>query len=371
MELIKILHNSKCKKEIVLVEISIITPVYNVQDYLKKCLDSILNQTFRDYELIIVDDGSSDKSSVISDEYMCKDSRIKVIHKKNEGAPSARNRGIDASIGKYLYFPDSDDWLEPDYLEKLYNSAIESDSDLTITGFTIEHFENGVRHSFITSVESTVFETQYSIRKNIHRYFNNMMIAVPWNKLYKSSFIKSNHLKFPNLKWDDLHFNLEVLKNVNSVSISKIYGYHFFRSREGSETTIVFDGHLYEKRREQFLHILDIYKIWGISDSEIMGTLYGYYASRIFQCVQEISISDLHNKRRRIKKILNDGINSKAIKDANFDSKIMSLVNIPMKYHLYTICLLSGKTIGLVKVHMSSLFYRIKAQSINKAIQIK
>ena len=90
-------------------KISIITPVYKVENYLKKCVDSILNQTFTDYELIIVDDGSPDFCGKIADEYLKIDKRVKVIHKENGGAPSARNAGIDISSGEYLYFPDSDD----------------------------------------------------------------------------------------------------------------------------------------------------------------------------------------------------------------------------------------------------------------------
>ncbi|KRK79024.1 glycosyltransferase family 2 protein [Companilactobacillus nodensis] len=354
-----------------MVKISIITPVYNVQNYLSKCLESILNQTLRDYELIIVDDGSPDKSGIIADEYKKIDSRIKVVHKENGGAPSARNIGIDMAEGKYLYFPDSDDWLEPNYLENLYKCAIKSNADLTISGFVIEYFENNESHSFQTSVNSVNFNNYKSVRENIHNYFNNMMVAVPWNKLYKTNYIKENNIRFPNLKWDDLHFNLEVLKNINSVSISSISGYHFFRSRAGSETTTVFDGLLYEKRREQFTHILDIYGYWGISDPNIMNVLYGYYAARLVQCIQEISINNLPYKRKTIKNILNDDISNIAVKNGLFDSKILELANFPLKYHLYTTCLITGKILGFVKIHMTSFFYKFKAQSVNKAIKVK
>lgn len=354
-----------------MVKVSIITPVYKVQNYLKKCLESILQQTLKDFELIIVDDGSTDKSGVIADEYAKRDSRVRVIHKKNGGAPSARNAGIDASVGDYLYFPDSDDWLEPDYIENLYNYAKKSKADLIISGFTIEQFENNESHSYVTSVKGQIFDGYDTIRKNIHHYFNNMMIAVPWNKMYKSSYIKKNNLKFPNLKWDDLHFNLEVLKNIESIAISEASGYHFFRSRPGSETTTVFDGLLYKKRKEQFMHILSIYNYWDIDDPKIMNVLYGYYAARLIQCVQEISINNLHKKRKIIKSLLNDKISDVAVRNGVFDSKIMTIANIPMKYHMYTTCLLFGKILGFVKIHMSPIFYKIKARSINKAIQVK
>ena len=100
-------------------KISVITPVYKVENYLRKCVDSILNQTFKDFELIIVDDGSPDSCGSIADEYAQKDERVSVIHKQNGGAPSARNRGIDIAKGEWLYFPDSDDWSLISILERI------------------------------------------------------------------------------------------------------------------------------------------------------------------------------------------------------------------------------------------------------------
>lgn len=364
-------YSSLVYEEIGLVKISIITPVYNVQDYLEKCVESILSQTFKDYELIIVDDGSPDKSSDIADEYALKDSRIKVIHKENGGAPSARNAGIDVATGEYLYFPDSDDWLEPQYLENMYKCARSSNVDLVISGFTIEQFENNIESSFVTSVDSHIFNNKSAVRNNIHRYFNNMMVAVPWNKLYKASYIKNNDLRFPNLKWDDLHFNLEALRNIDSIAISSEAGYHFFRSRPGSETTTVFDGLLYKKRKEQFVHILSVYDDWEIKEPKILDVLYGYYAARLIQCVQEIAINTLPNKRNLIKKMLEDDLSRVAVKKGVFDSRIMYFANIPMKYHLYSFCLVLGKVLGFAKLHMAPLFYKLKALSINKAIQVK
>ena len=118
-------------------KISVITPVYKVEKYLNKCIDSILNQTFTDFELFIVDDGSPDRCGQIADEYAKKDRRVRVIHKNNGGAPSARNAGIVKASGEYLYFPDSDDWLEPNYLEQLYDTAIRTGANLVVSGYTI------------------------------------------------------------------------------------------------------------------------------------------------------------------------------------------------------------------------------------------
>lgn len=115
-------------------KISCIVPVYNVEKYLRRCVDSILNQTFTDFELILVDDGSPDNSPAICYEYAVKDSRIKVIHKVNGGVSSARNVGLDVAKGEWICFVDSDDLIEADYMQKMYEAAINNNSDFIMCG---------------------------------------------------------------------------------------------------------------------------------------------------------------------------------------------------------------------------------------------
>lgn len=348
-------------------KISVITPVYKVEKYLSKCLDSILNQSFSDFELIVVDDGSPDKCGEIADSYAKKDTRVKVIHKQNGGAPSARNAGMSIATGEYYYFPDSDDWLSPNYLKDLLKNAEKTKAELVISGFTMEYYEKSKHQSFQVSKPEEYFSTQAEVRNNIQNYFNNMMIAVPWNKLYRASYIRKNELKFPSLKWDDLHFNMEVIRKVNSVSICSSVGYHFFRSRPGSETTTVFDGLLYQKRKEQFKHILSVYEEWKIKSPKIMSIIYGYYAARLVQCIQEISISNLDNKKELVSNILNDDLTKIAFKNGKIDSNILSIAALPMRNKNVWGSMLVGKSIGFVKKYMSALFYSLKSKSVNKA----
>lgn len=114
--------------------VSVIVPVYNVEEYLGRCVDSILNQTYRHLEVILVDDGAKDSSGTICDAYARKDSRVQVIHKENGGLSSARNAGIDLASGDYLGFVDSDDWIEPDTVESLLSAALTHETDLVVAG---------------------------------------------------------------------------------------------------------------------------------------------------------------------------------------------------------------------------------------------
>lgn len=348
-------------------QISVITPVYKVEKYLKKCVDSILMQTFTDFELFIVDDGSPDNCRYIADEYAKKDSRVRVIHKENGGAPSARNAGIEQATGEYLYFPDPDDWLEPTYLQDLHDSAKKTGADLVISGFVMEYYENKRRQSYAVSMADISYNNQQLVRTNLHKYLNNMMVAVPWNKLYRTSYIDQHSLRFPNLKWDDLHFNMDVITDIEKVAICSSTGYHFFRSRPGSETTSVFDGMLYKKRREQFEHILSVYKHWGVKGKDITSTIYGYYASRLIQCIQEVAISESNKKEEIIRDIINDPLTQKALQDGHIEAVPLRIAIIPMKNKDIKGCLFVGKLMGFAKNHMPVTFYRVKSRSVNKA----
>ena len=115
--------------------ISVIIPIYNVEEFLPKCIDSVLNQTLKNVEIILVDDGSTDNSSIICDEYALLDNRITVIHKKNEGLSASRNIGIDVAKGNYLAFVDSDDWIEESMFEIMYNTIVTNDADMVVCNY--------------------------------------------------------------------------------------------------------------------------------------------------------------------------------------------------------------------------------------------
>jgi len=264
-----------------MIKISVIAPVYNVEAYLDKSIGSLLGQTLTDIEVILVNDGSTDNSLKKIQDLSNKDERIKVISQTNAGAAAARNNGLAKAIGKYCYFMDPDDWVEPDMLEKMYNCAESDNAQLVITGFTYEYYVNGKEFSTINKAFNANYGDKVGFRNSAYKLFNNTLIAVPWNKLYLTSFLHKNDLKFPNIKWDDLHFNMEVIRNIDRVKVMDYVGYHFFRTRPGSETTMVFDNDLFSNRREQFTHILSVFSHWHMSDEKFMSAIYYYYACRL------------------------------------------------------------------------------------------
>ncbi len=201
--------------------ISVIVPVYNTEKYLNQCIDSILAQTFTDFELLLIDDGSTDNSAMICDEYAQKDSRVRVFHKKNGGVSSARNLGLDNACGEWIAFVDGDDWIKPNYL---YSMISQSDADLIMSSFEIidkvEMWDNRIGNELYNNSKIKFF---------LERYINTATLCAPWCKLFKKSIIG-------NLKFDetisfaeDTIFCFEYLEKVDSVKTISNFGYQYRR----------------------------------------------------------------------------------------------------------------------------------------------
>lgn len=145
--------------------VSVIVPIYNVEKYLPKCIESIMNQTLKEIEIILIDDGSTDRSGAIADEYGERDSRINIIHKKNGGQGSARNKGIELANGYYIGFVDSDDWIDCDMYEKLYSKAISLKSDIVVGSRRVFDEKGALKNEVY--VENNEFT---NVNKNIVNY---------------------------------------------------------------------------------------------------------------------------------------------------------------------------------------------------------
>lgn len=205
-------------------KLSIIVPVYNVEKYLPKCLESLIKQTLKDIEIICVNDGSMDNSLAILKEFASKDSRIRIINNQHQGVAKTRNTGIEQSTGEYIGFVDSDDYIDIDFFEKLYNSATKSNSDIAIASI-LKHknFFN------IYNAKYTKEETAITIQDKIklcedkkHFFF------YAWNKIYHSGFIKENNIKFSEGQiYEDVMFAIKALYYSNK--IISVYGtkYHY------------------------------------------------------------------------------------------------------------------------------------------------
>lgn len=221
-------------------KISSIVPIYNVEKYLIRCIDSILTQSFTDFELILVDDGSPDNCGTICDEYVSRDSRIKVIHQENVGVSAARNTGLRIAKGEYICFCDSDDYIDEDYFEVLYNTITTKDYDCVFINRKTITDENVVKISQYDKCE-IIFESE----RSIHNYIINGVLnhKIPWelwSMIVKKQIVDLYQIRLcescENFA-EDLCFLLMYLVHCKIIKIIDYNGYYYFQ-RDDSTTSI-------------------------------------------------------------------------------------------------------------------------------------
>lgn len=348
------------------IKVSIIMPVYKVEEYVEKAIESIQNQTLKEFEFLIVDDGTPDRSGEICDAYAEKDSRLKVIHKENGGAPSARNVAIDMAKGEYLYFMDSDDWAEASMLEEMYLLAKINNSQLVVAGFYIDTYYTDTEYrqdDFVA--EDAVYMKQSDFRENAYKYFDKNLLYTPWNKLFEAKYIKENNLKFPQTFWDDFPFNLSIVRKIERVAVTSRQYYHFIRKRAESETA-AYRPNMYEKREEEHDWMVELYKEWNVHNPESREMISRRYIERFIGCVENLTnpSCDLTyiQKRQEVKKMLSKKRVGQTLAIANPRSSYMKLMLIPIRMKNITLTLLEAQAITFVKTRNTKLFAKLKAK---------
>lgn len=266
------------------IKISVIMPVYNVKDFLRECMDSLIHQTLKEIEIICVDDESSDGSYDILLEYVQKDDRVKVIRQKNGGAGAARNNGLQYATGEYLSILDADDFYELDMLEKAYSKVKEQDSDIVV--FACDHYDNS---------EKTYSPNNYSIHKNllpenspfagvdVPKDIFKLFVGWSWDKLFKTSFIQENNLKFQEQRTtNDMLFVFsavvkaqkivildEVLvhhrREAGSLSVTREKSWHCFYDALVALKKQLMEWNLYERFQQDFINYCVHFSLWNLN----------------------------------------------------------------------------------------------------------
>ena len=200
-------------------KLSVIIPVYNAQEHLHKCVDSVLNQTENDIEIILVNDGSKDESGVICDEYSQTDNRIKVIHQKNQGVSAARNNALAVASGDYIGFVDSDDYIHPEMFEKMFKTAQDTQAEVVMCD-ALTVYDNGINETdTITQLPNDAILTKKTFTPSILME----MAGAVWRCIYKNKLINANQISFPNgIKFsEDRIFNIYAFGFADKIAYTK------------------------------------------------------------------------------------------------------------------------------------------------------
>lgn len=209
-------------------KISVIVPVYNVQKYLDNCIESIVNQSYNNLEIILVDDGSTDNSPQICDSWAFKDNRIKVIHKENGGASSARNAGIDAFTGNFIAFVDGDDYIDSDMYEVMLKQITENDADAAACGIVRES-ENGYKEFWGSDDAEVELYDNMTLLKKIGEA-NGILPVSPCNKLFKRNVVSQIRFDTRFKYAEDTLFNFMVGLNIRKMVVQNVTRYHYINN---------------------------------------------------------------------------------------------------------------------------------------------
>ncbi len=297
--------------------ISIIVPIYNVEKYLKRCIDSIINQTYTNLEIILVNDGSTDNSKAICDKYKNLDERVKLIDKENGGLSDARNVGINYATGKYIGFIDADDYIDSRMYQILYNNIKNTNSDLSICSY-IKIKENEIRNiDFFNDIK--IFNKEDALYELLN---DNLIDNYAWNKLYNKELF--NQVKYPyGKKFEDIGTTYKIIDKTKSVVVTNYCGYYYV-NRENSITNNL-SHNMIQDYIQMVTEMLFFYKD-NINKAEIRYTIH-FHNLCIKSHNRDLYQSDILLKYyKNCKKILKENKLDIYIKNYDFKKKLMAII---------------------------------------------
>ena len=295
---------------------SVIIPVYNIEQYVCRCVDSVLQQNFTDYEVILVDDGSTDRSGILCDEHAQVHPQIRVIHKENGGLSSARNAGVKQAKGEYIWFVDGDDWIEQGALDALYACARETDADLIKFGYI--RVENSAQWVCKSSVAPQVYTDLTALQEEAF-YYGGRYVLSAWSHAYKRQFLQKNDLYFVSereIGSEDYLFNLQALLCAPKVAVLE-NALYYYEQRMGSLTQR-YKKELPRRYTQLYSHLRRYAKLQG--KDRYMGKICAFYIWHLMRgtCIpnayMQTADHTLKEGRREVRQMLKNPSVRRALK---------------------------------------------------------
>lgn len=347
------------------VEFSVIIPVYNCAKYLPRCIESITKQSYKNIEIILINDGSTDNSVNICQNYIKKDNRIILINKSNEGVSKARNDALKLMSGKYAIFLDSDDYLDDGYFEEI-NKIITQHNEIELITFGFYSDVNDRNGTDISSDIINYRENYYSshdeIKNDLINLWDKSILYNVWNKVYLKSIIDRYNIKFIDFYFgEDVEFNKKYLNVVKNLYNSEKCFYHYIREREGAVTK-EFKSDIFDIRKKEFEEFNDYFEKWGIAKADYFEFSCRRYIERILGCIENTYCTKMsfENRYKTIKMMIMDSTTRKALKYIRPKSKKIQILIIPIKLRLTLITMIMGKIFNTLKSKNPRLFNKLK-----------
>ena len=211
-------------------KVSVIVPIYNVEKFIDKCLNTIQQQSFRDFEVLLINDETPDNSMEIAKKYADSDPRFRILNKKNGGLSDARNFGLRHAEGEFVVFIDSDDYIHRDYLDVLYHECADNGADMSCCRFMYSFFNIGLKLPWPVNAAKEVMKTRDALNILIR---DNYLQSYAWNKMYRRTLFTENHIEYPTMYFEDIATSGRVLYHSNKLAISDRFLYYYVQ-RHGS-----------------------------------------------------------------------------------------------------------------------------------------
>lgn len=344
---------------------SIIIPIFNCKLYLNRCIDSILNQNYDDFEVILINDGSTDGSEKICEAYKKKDRRVTFITKANTGVSDSRNIGLKEARGKYILFLDSDDYVDQGYLEAI-NNIITAFQKVELINYGFYSEVDGECNKTISSDVINCDERYMQSVDEIRKFFVDMwdahMLYNIWNKVYLKEIIDKYEIRFPEYNWgEDVQFNREYLMHINNMYNSSSAFYHYVRERNGAVTK-KYKADFFEIRKKEFFEFNDYFEKWGISKDIYYEFSCRRFIERVLGCIENEFNSEDHFKKRykKVKEMLKDPLTIETVKITKPRSKKIKIALFLVKNKLYFFTYIMGYIVNFIKSRNPSLFNKLK-----------
>jgi len=349
---------------------SIVMPVYCVEQYIADPIADLLTQTFADFELIVVDDCSPDRSISIVEDLAAHDARVSVVHhEKNSGVSQARNTGIQHAQGPWILFLDPDDRYDADMLESAYAAIEETPADLIIYGHTQEYYDPTNKHLYdnVIELDAGHFNKGPELAREALELERQTHLGYPWNKVYRTDIIRNARLEFEDdvPLIEDILFNIAYLKHCESITIISVRPYHYAK-RLKSNLTNEFVPNYFDMHKRRIKELRDYVDEQGALDEEARSILGALYARFILSSIEQNTNPKAHmtisQQKEWLEKLFKDDLFIELMPHAHaVDSKILELCLQILNSHNIPALLAIGNAIHLVRYHGRTLYAKVKS----------
>lgn len=346
---------------------SIVMPVYKAAEYLETAVDSIRNQSYTNWEAILVDDCSPDESGAIADRLAAKDGRIRVVHKpQNQGASEARNTGMDQVAGTYLMFMDADDRIDSDLFEQAAASLKENPAQVVVFGLVEEYYDKSgqLHHQIPVGYAKKLFSRQADLRREIIYLEKSTLYGYACNKFYATDYLRTIHIRYPvSPLLEDFQFNVEYFMDVESLNILDGTPYHYNKRLEGSLTSRYVPEY-FTLHCKKVAMLYEQHTAWGICTEEVRRILADIFVRYIFSALQrncdKRSGMGYRDRKAFLIELYHDPLFTELIPYAGSGGRLIRWMGNCLKKRWTALCLAGGRAIFVIKTGFPMLFARAK-----------